>query len=287
MPARNLNLILLIIAIIISNTLPAQNGCVICKEGTHISDSPYQLGIKNEIPFLIASAGFLASGLAFDLLNPTKPYTENELGRLSRCDVNPFDRNATRNWNPQAASASDILEVGVVFLPAIFLSTHHTRSDFWNLLVMGIEVGAINYGLTLSVKNITNRPRPYTYNPEAPMDVRTGSDSKKSFFSGHTSHTAAFSFFFAKVMNDYHPNMKTGIKLSMWGVAASIPAVTAYLRVEAGKHYRTDVIAAYAAGALTGWLVPHLHKKKKKKSSFSMSPIYYYGNPGMHFSLRF
>ena len=290
MPIRYFHLLLLLMATINSiyaQTQGSHDVCAICKEGDHTNDKPYKLGIKNEIPYIIASAGFLASGLALELLNTTEPFTENELNNLNRNDINPFDRNATYNWNTQAASASDILEIGVIILPAVFLSTYHTRSDFGNLLIMGIEVGAINYGLTISVKNITNRPRPYTYNPEVPLEERTGNDSKESFFSGHVSHTAAFSFFCAKVMNDYHPNMKTGIKIGMWGIAASIPAVTAYLRVEAGQHFPTDVIAGYVAGAFTGWLIPHLHKKKKQKANFSLSPINYFGTPGMYFSLKF
>ena len=51
-------------------------------------------------------------------------------------------------------------------------------------------------------------------------------------------------------------------KLGLWSGAVLIPATAAYLRVQSGKHFPTDVMAGYAVGAAIGWLVPHLHKTK-------------------------
>ena len=65
----------------------------------------------------------------------------------------------------------------------------------------------------------------------------------------------------AKVVSDYHPNMKKGLKAIMWSGAVMIPATTAYLRVTAGRHFPTDVVAGFATGALVGFIIPHLHKK--------------------------
>jgi membrane-associated phospholipid phosphatase len=152
---------------------------------------------------------------------------------------------------------------------------------------MSWEVLSINYGITYTVKNLTSRPRPFIYNPDAPMEVRTGSDSRESFYSGHVSTAAAMSFFMATVMSDYHPDMKTGIRIAIWTVAAAYPAITGYFRIAAGKHYRTDVIAAYAAGAFTGWLIPFLHKKKRSDSKFSFAPVNIQGNAGLYMSLKF
>jgi len=261
--------------------------CPICKNGVHINDSPYKKGFKTELPFLITSVGLMSSGFLLQSINKTDPFSEFEVNNLDRNSVNPFDRPATYNWDPDAATTSDYLAVGVLALPVLLLSTHHTRSDLGNLIVMGLEVGMINYGFTLSIKNLANRTRPFVYNPDAPMDEKTNSDSRFSFFSGHTSNTAAVSFFFAKVMNDYHPNMKTGLKVTMWTVALAVPTTMAYHRVESGKHFKTDVITGFAVGAATGWLVPHLHKKEKKESAFSAFPTTIFGKPGMYLCYRF
>ena len=75
--------------------------------------------------------------------------------------------------------------------------------------------------------------------------------------------TAANTFFAAKVFSDYYPDSKW--KPVVWTAAATIPAITGYLRVKGGRHFTTDVITGYAVGAAVGYLVPHFHKKKKAK----------------------
>ncbi|OQX75475.1 MAG: hypothetical protein B6D64_11575 [Bacteroidetes bacterium 4484_276] len=261
-------------------------GCAYCKAGEHTNENPYVRGFKHELPFIATGAGLLTTGFVLQAVNPTQPFTIPELDNLNRDDINPFDRPASYNYSPQAAKTSDIIRLGVLILPAIFLSNHHTRPNIGSLLVMGLEVGAITYGLTLTVKNIANRPRPYVYNTDVPVDERTNDISKKSFFSGHASFTASFSFFTAKVISDYHPNMKTGLKIAVWSTAAIIPAVTGYLRVESGKHFPTDVITGYAIGAFAGWIVPQLHKKKKRNVNYSLIPVMYRGAPGLYFRYK-
>ena len=46
-----------------------------------------------------------------------------------------------------------------------------------------------------------------------------------------------------------------------------MPAVTAWARVGAGKHFASDVIVGYLTGAAIGYLVPELHKRwaRRKK----------------------
>ena len=80
------------------------------------------------------------------------------------------------------------------------------------------------------------------------------------FFSGHTSSSAYFSFFTAKVFADTHPNSKW--KPVVWGSAIALPAMTGYLRYKAGKHFPTDVIVGYGVGAAFGILIPELYKNK-------------------------
>jgi len=261
--------------------------CSMCKYGSHNHENPYKKGFRAEVPFIAASAASLTFGFLMHSTNSTVPYSEGELGFLDRNDVNAFDRPATYYWNTRAQRASDILRTGVIILPIIFLSNHHTRSDFGSLLIMGLEVTAITYGLTNGIKHIVNRTRPLVYNENAPLDERTNSVSRLSYFSGHTSITASFSFFIAKVMNDYHPNMKVGYKIAMWSFAAAIPAATGYLRVKGGRHFPTDVISGYALGAFVGWVIPELHKKKKLSKNLSVVPSFSYGSKGIYLQYRF
>lgn len=261
--------------------------CSICKEHAHTDAPPYRLSFKNEIPFIVSSGLILGTGFLAAELNNTKPFTVPELGNLDVLSINSLDRKAVDNYSPQDARTSDYIRTGVTILPILLLSEHHTKSDITALLAMSAEVMAITFGITNTVKNVVNRARPLVYNLEAPLDERTGKRSRRSFFSGHTSHTAAAAFFVAKVITDYHPNMNKGSKVALWAVSSSIPALTAYLRVTAGKHFPTDVMTGYAAGAFVGWLIPHLHKVSKKDSALSkLNMDLYPSNNGMQFSLR-
>lgn len=284
-------LVILLVILVFTNTL-AQTGegekdCRVCKSGIHLNGSPYHTDFKGEVPYIIAGGVSLTFGLVANLADKTVAYTEDELSQLDRNDVNAFDRPATYNWNPNAARASDFIRTSVIILPIIFLGNHNTRKDIGPLLIMTLEVTAITYGLTTGIKHVVNRTRPLVYNEEAPLEDRTADNSRLSFFSGHTSFTAAFSFFFAKVMSDYHPDMKTEYKIGLWTFAVAIPFATAYLRVSAGKHFPTDVMTGYAVGATIGWLVPHLHKKKKIPDGLSISPSFSYGSRGIYLSYRF
>ena len=249
--------------------------------------SPYNFGWKHETPYIATATGLLLTAFIIDKTNKTEPYTAEELNSLNRNDINGFDRGATYNWSTNLSTAGDVLLIGSMLAPALFLTNKSTRKDFGWLLLMSIEVFSINYGITNSVKDLTNRPRPYVYNSEVPINVRTGHDSRESFFSGHTSTTAAMSFFIATVITDYHPDMKTGLKIGLWSAAAVYPAITAYLRVESGKHFPSDVIAGYAVGVFTGWFIPFLHKKKNREDKFSVAPTTINGNAGIYFSYKF
>ncbi len=259
--------------------------CYLCD--SHQYTNPYQFGVNSEWPFLAVSAGLTATGLILRSNNSLLPFTETELETLDRNDVNSFDRGATYNWDENAKKQSDILILSAFVLPAVFLINHHTREDIGGLLLMGLEVATINFGITATVKNLVNRTRPYVYNTELDIEIRTNNQGRLSFYSGHTSTTASFSFFFAKVMHDYHPNMKTGWKIGMWTFAATVPAVTGYLRVKAGYHFRTDVITGYAVGAAIGWLIPHLHKRKNTHPNLSIYPTRVFESSGLGLTYKF
>ena len=248
---------------------------------------PYKFGWKHEMPYLVSSVGFLSTGYLLEKTNKTKPFTIQELNSLNKNDINSFDRGATYYWSENLANKSDVLLMGAIVAPVVFLTTKSTRKNMGWLLLMGLEVFSINYGATLSAKNLMNRTRPYVYNTELSYETRTGNDSRKAFISGHTSTAAAMSFFIATVISDYHPDMHPGLKIGLWSVATIYPAVTGYLRVASGKHFPTDVIAGYAVGAFTGWLIPFLHKKRHKEDKFSFAPVNINGNAGLYFSYKF
>lgn len=267
--------------------------CYICSNHEHlIIQPPYHRTFRKELPFILTSAAVFAGGLTTTALDPTQPYTEAELttNPPDISSLNSIDRSSAKNWSPSISTTSDAVLLTVTILPALFLSEHHTGRDIKTLLIMYAEVFTFNYGLTEFAKSSVNRARPYVYNPDVPMSTRTGSFSRKSFFSGHTSQTAAASFFFAKVITDYHPTLRRGLKWGLWIFAATVPALNGYFRVLAGKHFPTDVAAGYVAGAATGWLIPQLHRtrtSKQAKEKLGIGFVPYQGNMLMALNYRF
>lgn len=250
------------------------------------NEGPYVVNFKQEIPYIASNAALFGIGLLMLETNKADPFTLDELNMLDRNDINGFDRAAAFNNSSSARSASDVLFNVSFALPSmVFLINKKTRKDVLSLFVMGAESFFIVGGLNLNAKHIFNRARPYTYNPAFSLETRTNSSSRLSFFSGHTSQTAAASFFIAKVISDYHPNLKKGVRLAMWTTAIAIPASTGYLRVKSGRHFNSDVIVGFSIGAVVGWLVPHLHRKERT-SKISFKPFRYNGANGFSFVLK-
>ncbi|MGB3779830.1 MAG: phosphatase PAP2 family protein [Tunicatimonas sp.] len=226
--------------------------------GAYAQEGTYRLGAAREIPLLATgSAGVTASIL---LRHKREPLSLEDVGKLNVSDVLAIDRRATRNYSERAVITSDAL-VGASFAaPLVLLAFKETRSDAGTLGLILLESVMLNEALTGLTKALVRRPRPNTYNANAPGAVRTANDNTFSFFSGHTSHSAAVLFFTAKTLTDYidHP----GVRAVAWTTAAVLPAATGFFRYKAGKHFPSDVIVGYVVGATVGVLTPHLHKIK-------------------------
>tara|TARA_B100000809_G_scaffold245041_1_gene271600 strand:- start:1536 stop:2420 length:885 start_codon:yes stop_codon:yes gene_type:complete len=260
------------------------DNCIHCTLGDHSAQSPYSVSLKKETPYLATGLGLLASGIFLKSINEEAPFTTDELTNLDASKINSFDRGAVFNNSSTARANSNYTLMAGALLPLCFLSNHNTRSDFIPLLVMGAEVYTITSTLALNSKYAFNRTRPLAYNSEFSNELRTGKTSKLSFFSGHTAQTAGFSFFMAKVITDYHPDMRKSFKVIVWSGAVALPALTGYFRIKGGKHFNTDVITGFAVGAAIGWLIPQLHKKKE--SNLSVAPFNYNNANGLSLTLK-
>lgn len=218
--------------------------------------SPYTVSWQVDAPIGGLSIGL---GITYLLLDrKVKPLSEQSIMLLDRKNVWGIDRGATYNWNPTMATVSDGFMFGSMAIPGLLFIDPKVRKDYWKVGIIWAETFALTAGLTSLTKVLIKRPRPYTYNKNAPMHKKMERDAQYSFFSGHTSVTASMCFMTAKVFTDYNPGHKATPWI--WASAAVIPAVTAYLRYGAGKHFFTDVLIGYLIGAGVGILVPELHK---------------------------
>ena len=135
-------------------------------------------------------------------------------------------------------------------------------------------------GINLLTKTIVKRTRPYVYDPNTPLEKKQSVDARFSFYSGHTSTTAATTFFIARIFSDYLENTLT--KTLIWTGAIVYPALVGYARRNTGNHFRTDVIVGYLIGASIGYFIPELHLRN---DSFNIS--FYRNIQNESFNLRF
>lgn len=225
--------------------------------------SVLQLKLRREMAIYgcsgIAAGGSLLAGRSNTGL------TLSQLAALNPNKVPSFDRWSIGNYSHSAAVSSDVLLYGSMILPGIlFLADPATRKSPFEPAVVLSEVFAVNFGLTSLTKELAQRTRPYAYDPLVPSDIRTQRDARRSFFSGHTSASAAMCFGYATIWSSYHPDSR--LKPLVWTGAALIPAITGYMRVRAGEHFLSDVLVGYGTGALCGWLVARWHRSKSDKS---------------------
>ncbi len=233
-----------------------------------IAQNPYELSWKKDATILGTSvAGQLAAIYLFaneDRLNL------DQINSLDKNDIWPsFDKIATEYNSTAARFSSDVFLYTSLGAPFLYLADKETKSGFLQIGVMTAEVFLVNAMTTSFAKEFSKRTRPYAYNPEIDIDLKTRLHTRLSFYSGHTSTVAAMTFFSAKVFSDYYPESKW--KPVMWTIAAIYPAATGFFRVAGGQHFPTDVVTGYIAGGLIGYFIPHFHKKKDKKDKVGFS----------------
>ena len=220
--------------------------------------SVYKIKPWVDIPVTVAFATYTIYGMSVIYGRDKVP--EAEILALNRNDVNSFDRPVTYNYSTKANSNSDIFFYGSMPLPLVLLLDKNIRKDGLKVGLLFFEAMGTTGVLYTSSAMIANRFRPYAYNPDAPIGVRTSGNIKNSFFAGHPALVATATFFTAKVFSDYHPNMKN--KWILYTIAGGAATATGLFRMQGGYHFRTDVIVGVTVGSLVGILIPHLHKNK-------------------------
>jgi hypothetical protein len=150
------------------------------------------------------------------------PLTPDEIADLDINDVNSFDRGAMSPY--RETGAGDALLYTSYLLPLTFLAHERAREDWKTLGVLWVETLALQLGINGFVKSTVLRTRPYAYDPDTPMDNKASKQARVSFYSGHTSTTAANCFFVARVFHEYLTSRRA--KILLWTGAAIYPALT-------------------------------------------------------------
>ncbi len=195
-------------------------------------------------------------------------------GACDRSEINALDRTVLGNHSATAKTVSDIGLVSMIALPfALDLGDaliqrsrdrssgrpRHLRGWGKDIVVL-LETFAITYASTNVVKYAVRRPRPYSYDADSVIADPTENDARLSFYSGHAAMTFAMATSYAYLFQARHPRSRW--VAPVWVIGMSLASVTAVARVEAGKHFWTDVIVGAAVGTGIGLLVPALHRNR-------------------------
>ncbi len=201
----------------------------------------------------------LATMLTSSVLDksPT-PLTIEELERLSRSSVNRIDRSATYLYSASLAGWSDVAVGLSVISPAGLFLLRDVRLSAGTFFLMYLETILLSTFIPQLCKRSVERYRPYAYNPAVPLSVRTNPDSRRSFFSGHTTSAFASALFLSTVYSNSSSSSKW--KSCVWVGSLLSASVVSYLRYASGAHFPTDILAAAFVGVTIGYLVPALHR---------------------------
>jgi membrane-associated phospholipid phosphatase len=211
----------------------------------------------------------LGSAGVLELINSTGEIKPQQIDRnFDRNNLIFIDRGAVKSTYDSSAASLSNLGLGLAGTFAVvdpILSGVRERNVQTGIVdaIMYSETVSLTMALTNIVKMAVRRPRPIAYaereaHRDDPDYSNTSTDSSLSFFSGHSSMTGAIG-----ATATYLAFARSPGKLRPWltfALAAGVATFTSVERVQAGRHFPTDVIAGTFAGAGIGVVVPHLHR---------------------------
>ncbi len=217
------------------------------------ADSPFGLSLKTDVPLLALGMG---TSLAGNVLYAGME-ARSELPDKDR--LLPWDRPFAGNRNRIADRASDWMSLALL-LPFAWEGYNWKtgKSDAGEaatFLVTAVEIGFLQNGLNLLVRSARLWPRPELYSSGA--DLSRG-DAWGSFYSGHASAAFALAVFSGMWFDAKNPG--SSLSPVVWGVSLTSAALVGGLRIWAGKHYPSDVLAGAAIGSLSSFAVLRLHR---------------------------
>lgn len=216
--------------------------------------SPPYPYLRTWLPSLTIGAGL--AGVHFAASPPSEARWESR---------NDFDegirdglKGGSRAERDRAETASDVLLLTSAL--ALLGDEWWLREEFPLLRSVGADSSWLlaTLLLTESTKVTAGRERPYVRpcrsNDDYVESCGGGRDRNASFFSGHTSLTATS----AGLLCARHAARSAPgfVDWLVCGGAATASVTTGLLRITAEKHYASDVVVGWAAGALLGYVLP-------------------------------
>jgi membrane-associated phospholipid phosphatase len=186
----------------------------------------------------------------------------DSLPAMDRASVRPFDQRLDA-----LSDVSLILTVAFLAVPVLAPGKSVEASGPWassgpypdwlETAVVSAEALGFAEVSKNGLKWAFRRPRPYLYDPASAMRFEGDADAYRSFPSGHA--TTAFAAAAAATVLYAERNPGSPWAWALGASAFASASATAWLRVESGNHYFSDVLAGALLGTLVGVAIPLAH----------------------------
>jgi undecaprenyl-diphosphatase len=217
-----------------------------------------------DAPLLAAGAGCWLTSLGMNVDRQVVPTTGLDPGTIHLA----LDRHAAGNHDNDARVWSDRWAAAAVayplLLPGITASEGDRIRSMTDRFLLEAEAAALTAGIVEVAKIGISRPRPYTYLPaaERPADSHYDVHADEAFVSMPSGHAATTWCAASFALTDYLLSHQDGTwkeRATVGFTGGVLATTTAALRVKAGQHFPSDVLAGGAIGAACGAAVPLLH----------------------------
>ncbi|TVR93724.1 MAG: phosphatase PAP2 family protein [Spirochaetaceae bacterium] len=254
------------------------------REMFEVSDSfPYEVTVRRSAAVVGAGLGFTAVSRVLPMIQPRETAAEYGPERLDRKDVNRVDRYFMNPYDEflQNAGHATFFVTMLTPFPTIL------SREFGEIFQLGVMLGQtvlLSYGTKETLLHFFPRFRPHAYYDDTPNRLQEDDGSRKSFFSGHSSHTFAVATFATIITRDLYPESRASLVVGGvgYGLAASVSA----MRVAGGRHYLSDVVVGAAWGSLVGWAVPRIYRRDSGEDTLRVTPTVGEFGPGIMLRYR-
>jgi hypothetical protein len=189
-----------------------------------------------------------------------------DMSKVDSRDVSAFDRWAVGFHSPLLSGVSSGLAWSQFLIPVAVnaVDTWRGKQPWYGALTDAVilqEALMISSSLSSYAKSFPIHSTPLTYDSRVSEKEKMIPQNVSSFFSNHTATAFTTAVFTGYTYQLRHPGSKT--VPWVWGTSLGLAAGVGGLRILAGKHFPTDVVAGAAVGALSGYLVPRMHLRRR------------------------